>query len=255
MSRPDPASYRGLKAFRKERPEGPLGRHRGAELRRQVGAKGAQSVQDGEIGADPVHQRRLAHRLGAQDPLRRRGVFEKGHGHFGSVVDVGYFVGGQAVGQDLPLGRDDELLARHPADPLHEGALDLPEVDGRIETAADVVHDLDRIDAGNAAQPVDGRFDQGRADGVVGERTALLLGLVEVDARCGIARVGRKRDAAGVGPGYELLPGRVQPFDGRRPPRRARHAMWSGGQPRSAASACFKPLDDLQTGQPRRPVR
>ncbi len=75
----------------------------------------------------------------------------------------------------IPSGETDELLAGHPADPLHEGALDLTEVDGRIEATADVVHDLDRVDAGHAAQPVDGRFDQGRADGVVGERTALLL--------------------------------------------------------------------------------
>ena len=67
---------------------------------------------------------------------------------------------------------EDQLLGGEPAHALHEAALDLADVDGRIQRAADIVQDVDAQEPVLARERIDDHLRAGRAIGEVEERPA-----------------------------------------------------------------------------------
>src|SRR6185503_5981698 len=92
--------------------------------------------------------------------------------HVGRAWDL---VGRGCVAREMPVLGEDKLFGREPAHALHEAALDLANVDRRIERLADVVDDVDARDLHLASGDVD--YDLG-AGGPVRE-------IVERPAGCG----------------------------------------------------------------------
>ena len=65
-----------------------------------------------------------------------------------------------------PCCVENQFLGGEPAHALHEAALDLADIDGRIERASDIVENVDAPQAVLAGERVD---DHLRAGGAVGE--------------------------------------------------------------------------------------
>ncbi len=76
-----------------------------------------------------------------------------------------------------------QLLGGEPAEPLDEAALDLADIDRRVQRAAAIVQDVDALDAGLARERVDGGLGAGGAVGEVVERVAPPRVAVPVDRR------------------------------------------------------------------------
>ena len=74
-----------------------------------------------------------------------------------------------------PMRIEDQFLRGQPAHALDEGTFDLPDIDRRIERAADIVKDIDAIDPHFAGQGIDRDFRAGRAIGEIEEWPALGL--------------------------------------------------------------------------------
>ena len=77
--------------------------------------------------------------------------------HVGGDRDL---VGRRRVGEQPPLGVEDQLLRGEPAHALHEAALDLADVDRRVQRASDVVEDVDARHAVLAGERVDDHLEQ-----------------------------------------------------------------------------------------------
>ena len=82
-----------------------------------------------------------------------------------------------------PSVLEDQLLGGEPAHALHEAALDLADVDGRIERAADIVEDIGAQQPVLARQRIDDHLRTRRAIGEVEERPARRLGAIPGDLR------------------------------------------------------------------------
>jgi hypothetical protein len=67
------------------------------------------------------------------------------------------------VRPELPLLVPPQLLGGEPAHALDERALDLPDVDGRVERAADILEHVGAIHLVLTGQRVDGGLRAGRA--------------------------------------------------------------------------------------------
>ena len=76
------------------------------------------------------------------------------------------------MGEQRAVGAEHQLFAGQPAEALDEAALDLADVDGRVDGAAGVVKDVDAQQAVLAGEGVDGRLAQRGAVGEVVEGPA-----------------------------------------------------------------------------------
>ena len=108
-------------------------------------------------------------------------------------------VGRGRVGPQPPLVVPPQLLGRQPAHALHEGALDLADVERRVERASGVVQHVHPVDLVFAGQSVDRDFRNRRAIGEVIERPALPLCAVPVDVGRLVEAGGRELDPRLVG--------------------------------------------------------
>ena len=98
-----------------------------------------------------------------------------------------------------------QLLAGEPALALHEGALDLAEIDRGIERGAAILHQVGAQHAALAGQGVDRHFGRRRAEGEIEERPAAHRRAIPVDLRR-LVEAGRgQRHAAQIA---ELAPAR-----------------------------------------------
>ena len=126
------------------------------ELRLSVRVRRVDRVEDRRIDGDRQHQRRLADRLRAIDARRRiRPHVEprvEDRRHVGGDRDL---VGRRRVGGQPSLGVVDQLFGRQPAHALDEAALDLADVERRIDRGADVVQEVGAQDLHLAGQRVD----------------------------------------------------------------------------------------------------
>ena len=102
--------------------------------------------------------------------------------------------------QEPPLGVEDQLLGGEPAHALHEAALDLADVDRRVQRAPAIVQDVDAHDPVLAGEGVDDDLGAGRPVGEVEERPAAALGPVPGDLRrlveAGLRELDPRLDAA-----------------------------------------------------------
>ena len=104
------------------------------------------------------------------------------------------------MGRELAaLRMPHQFLGREPAHALDEGALDLADVDRRVQRLACVVQDVGAQQLPFAGQRVDDHLAHRRAVGVVVERAALHLVLVPAQAGRGVEAVGPQLLAVEVG--------------------------------------------------------
>ena len=142
-------------------------------------AERADRLPDRLAHAEREHERRFADRLRAVDGAVLRGVLEQAHvEHVGHLREARQLVGARRLREQPPAARavarvPAQLLEREPSGALHEGALDLAEVDDRRERVADVVEDVDPQHPVRAREPVDLDLRRGRPVGEVLERLAL----------------------------------------------------------------------------------
>ena len=96
------------------------------------------------------HDRRLADGLGAIDRVLAVGVGIKRDAEIGRHVGGDRnLVGGGRMREQAALLVEDQLLGGEPAHALHEAALDLADIDGRIQRASDIVEDVDAPHVGS----------------------------------------------------------------------------------------------------------
>ena len=115
------------------------------------------------------------------------------------VAAGGNLVGAGGMGAQAPLRIPDQLLAGQPAHALDEAALDLAEVDGRIQRLADVMQDVDARHLVFAGQRVDHHLAHRRAIGEVVEGMARGGAAVVVDLRRRVVARRRERDPRQIG--------------------------------------------------------
>ena len=151
---PGPARTQAL-----DRLEHALGRGRRIEARADAvvgdaGHRVGERVQDG----DAQHQGRLADRLGAEDRVLAVLVLEQVDVEDARAVAAGRdLVGAGRVGAQAALLVPPQLLGGEPAHALDEAALDLADVERRVQRFAAVVQDVDPLDPVFAGQGVDRR--------------------------------------------------------------------------------------------------
>ena len=92
--------------------------------------------------------------------------------------------------RQMAVRRPDQLFGGQPAHALDEAALDLAQINGRIKRAADIVQDIDPVDAIFAGQDVDGDFRDRGAIGEIIKRPAAPGFMVVMDLR-GLVEAGR----------------------------------------------------------------
>jgi hypothetical protein len=101
----------------------------------------------------------------------------------------------------------DQFLHGQPAHALDEAALDLAQVDRRIERAADVVEDVDRGHLVLAGQRVDHHLAQRRAISEIEEGPAAMGGPVVIDVRRRVEAGRGQRDSGEMGAAAEIVEG------------------------------------------------
>ena len=121
-----------------------------------------------------------------------------------AIVGGRDLVGGRRVGEQAAARVVDQFLRRQPAHALDEAALDLPQVDRRIERVADVVEDVDRDDLVLAGERVDHDLAERRAISEIEERAAAMAGPVIADVRSRVIAGRGERDAGEMGAAAEL---------------------------------------------------
>ena len=139
-----------------------------------------------------------------------------------------------------------QLLSGEPARALHEAALDLAEIDGRIQRAAHVMQDVHAQHAVLAGERVNSHLCHGHTIGEIEEWAAMARRLVPVDLRRGVIAGRGQRHAPGVGQrgGLSKREGLAACLDPSRPERdltRIRAGL--GGK-----HACQPLLDRLRRG-------
>ena len=144
-------------------------------------------------GGSPIALERkiVASRLGASANMRALKIG-------GTSRLPGNLVGRGAVGAQPPFCVPPQLFGGEPAHALHERALDLAQVDRRIERAAAVLEQLGAQDARLAGERVDRDLGGGRAIDEIVERPAGIGGEVPMDLRRAIEARRRQR--------YPLVP-------------------------------------------------
>src|ERR1700722_15187602 len=141
---------------------------RGVEPYRLPRRQAVDGVGDRGEHRDREHQRRLADRLRPVDRRFAIGAVEQRDTEIGWHIGcAGDLVGRRRMGEQPALVVEPQLLGSEPTHALDEPALDLADVDRRIERAADVVKDVDALDFVFAGQRGDGDFGAGRAIGEV----------------------------------------------------------------------------------------
>ena len=100
-----------------------------------------------------------------------------------------------------------QLLGGEPAHALHKAALNLANVDGRVDGAAHVVQDVHPQHPVLPGQGVDGDLGAGGAVGKVIKRSAGECGLVVVDFGGAVEAVAPELDAVGVGQAHHIVKG------------------------------------------------
>ena len=111
------------------------------------------------------------------------------------VAAAGDLVGRRAVRPEAPVPVPPQLFHRHPAHALHEPALDLAEIDRRIQRGTAILQNIGAQHPVLPGQRVDGDLGDAGAVGVVEERAALHRLAVPVDVGGAVEAGGRQRDA------------------------------------------------------------
>ncbi len=146
------------------------------------------------------------------------------------------------MGEQAAVAAVDQFLGGQPAHALDEAALDLAEVDRRIQRAADVVQDVGAQHPVLAGQGVDRHFGHRGPIGEIEERAALMTLTVVVDLGRSVEAGRRQRHALDVGHTAEQVEGvevlaRMDPvfceahsrrIAGRRPCRHVRQPSANG---------------------------
>ena len=91
----------------------------------------------------------------------------------GNVAGHGDFVGAGAVGEELSFFVPHAFLHREPAHALHISAFDLAHVNGRVDAAAHVLHDVHGLEPPLARAGVDLHLGHGCAVAKIIEGAAL----------------------------------------------------------------------------------
>ncbi|KDB51037.1 hypothetical protein X805_33380 [Sphaerotilus natans subsp. natans DSM 6575] len=166
-------------------------------------------VPDRQEDAEGQQQRRLAHGLAAVDAVGRVAVGVEPHVECPrlqrNVVGGRDLVGAGRVRQQQARGAravhrlPAQLLGGQPAHALHEGALDLADVQRRVQRGADIVQHVGAQQPPFAGQRVDDDLAERRAVGEVEERPALQPLAVPVQAGRGVEAVAPELDARGIG--------------------------------------------------------
>ena len=102
------------------------------------------------------------------------------------------------MGAQAPLVVPPQFFGGQPAHALHETALDLADVDGRIQRGADVVQDVDPLDPVFAGERVDGDLRGGGAIGIIVEGAPAAGLAVPIDIRGAIEAGGGELDAVAI---------------------------------------------------------
>src|SRR5215471_5964582 len=181
-----------------DRRQHPLRRRRRVETRRQpMVGEARDGVPYGEPNGDRQHQRRLADRLGAEDGrgavwrvLEQPRIEDRRQ-----VAAAGNFVGRWAVSAQPTFAIPPQLFGGEPAHSLDECALDLAEVDRRIERATAILDELGTQHARFAGQRIDRNLGGGRAVDEVIERPPGIGGKIPVNLRRAVEARRRQRYA------------------------------------------------------------
>ena len=111
----------------------------------------------------------------------------------GHITDRRDFVAGRAIGEQFALVVPHQFFAGEPAHALHKTALNLADINGRIQRRAHVMQNVGAQQAVFAGQRIHQHFTAGRAVGEVIERFAASGGAIVMDARHFVETGGRKR--------------------------------------------------------------
>ena len=115
-----------------------------------------------------------------------------------NVAGGRYLVGAGRVGAEHATAVPHQFLRGQPAHALNEAALDLADVDGRVDAAARVMQDVHLQHTALAGERVDHHFGAGSAIGEIVERAPGQCGLVVVDLGRAVKPVAPELDAVGV---------------------------------------------------------
>ena len=172
----------------------------------RAAAAAANRVANGFVHADGQHERRLAHGFGAKDVVLAVGLGPQVHLEvFGHVARGGDFVSAWRMRAQMPLAVPNQLLTGQPAHALHKTALDLADVQRRVDAAPDVVQDVYLEHPRLAGQGVDGHLGAGGAVSEVEKRPAGERGFVVMDFGRAVKAITPQLNAVGIGGLHHVL--------------------------------------------------